>query len=222
MDKSQTIDALIRLSKDKSTTKAERDAAKAAIKALTGNENEPNDDDVKLAIPSSSKAIETAKFKMQPWIEGHDDRPWSRVERLQERLLPDRRRTWHGALMEYEIYRQESESTFQRDGFVFRIYGGLGFQNIWVVINDPEDVKLNRCNGPSEFDRQSDNFIQIYDGHRTGWRDGPWWNKLDTITDKWIVEADALDAERAREAARKKQAEIDKENDIFSKYMRQQ
>jgi hypothetical protein len=214
MDKSKTIESLIRLSKDKSTTQAERNAAKAAIKALIGDKNDLTIDDMKPII-SSSKEIEPAKFKMPPWINGHDDRPWSRVKRLEERLLPDKRRVWHGALMEYEIHRHSNESHFQRDGFRFRVYGGLGFQNIWVMINDIKDEL-------SEFDRQSKNSIQIYDQHRPGWRDGPWWNKLDKVIDKWIVEADELDAERAREAARERQAEIDEEDDIFSKYMKKQ
>jgi hypothetical protein len=215
MDKSKTIESLIRLSKDKSTTKAERDAAKAAIKALTGDSGDLDDD--KIALPSS-KEIELAKFKMPPWIEGHDDRAYRRRKRLEDRLIAGHRGDWHGALMRYVVstYRGPSpERTFKRDGFVFRLYGGLGFQNIWVVINDTEDE-------PSIFDRQTENWIQIYDAHRTGWRDGPWWNKLDTVIDKWVAEADALDAERAREAARKKQAEIDRENDIFTKYMTQQ
>jgi hypothetical protein len=214
MDKSKTIESLIRLSKDKSTTKAERDAAKAAIKALTGNQSDLiSDDDGKLTV--SSREIELTKFKMPPWIQGHDDRSWSRVKRLQNRLLLDHERVWHGALMEYEIISHDCESQFQRDGFRFRVYGGLGFQNIWVVINDTKDELYS-------WNHKTENSIEIYDGHRAGWRDGPWWNKLDKVIDKWIAEADALDAERACDAARKKQAEIDKENDIFMQYMKQQ
>jgi hypothetical protein len=214
MNKSQTIEALIRLSQDKTTTEEEREAARTAIKTLTDNQADLTKIN-KLILPSSSKAIQPAKFQMPPWIQGHDDRAYRRIERLEGRLIAGKRGDWHGALMRYVIptFRPDPQRMFKRDGFVFRLYGGLGFQDIWVVINDTEDK-------PPIFDRQSENHIQIYDGHRTGWRDGPWWNKLDTVIDRWIVEADALDAEYAREAARKKQAEIDKENDIFTQYMR--
>lgn len=62
----------------------------------------------------------------------------------------------------------------------------------------------------------TDSYIRIFDD---GWRDGPWWNRFETLVDQWIAEAKEFDAEAEREAIKIKQAKIDAENELFRSYL---
>lgn len=55
-----------------------------------------------------------------------------------------------------------------------------------------------------------------------GWRLGPWWPRLLDLFQRWMAEADAIDAQRAAERAEEERKSKAKDDALFTDYLRRQ
>jgi hypothetical protein len=216
MSNKDVCEALRKLSIDKSTTKHERAAAKKALEALTGKK-EDSKSDIVITKPSTSN-IELTNFVMPKWQYVRTPYYVTTIKMLERAVCiierpvhydQDVNRGNHEVWGKYVDWRAGEYSDARRDEFLLQIYCGLGIQKISVVVSEE---KL--------FSETKRELIEIYDGHNRGYREGPWWPKLDSLAQRWMVERNAIDQQRREEAAAEEQAAQNKKNDMFSRYVR--
>lgn len=96
----------------------------------------------------------------------------------------------------------EKDRSIYEDGFIIRTYGILGITRIEVSVGSKT--------------------IEIYSKeYAGGWRDGPWWSKLETVANKLIARKVADEAAELRKREQAALAKQEAENNLFADYLRQ-
>lgn len=114
----------------------------------------------------------------------------------------------------YVMSRNEydrGELIVARDEFYIRSYSLLGILEVKVYPNGVHKSIVNQV-----YDDQ----IDIFDAHSYGYREGPWWSRLEELSKKWSAEADEYDLKEQQrlnnEGLQAKRAE----NNLYGSYLK--